>query len=90
MYANSADCIILKDENSIVCKYTHNRLTYDHNISVQWIDPTGYISRTREMRIPAFHGSIYDYRYIDGRIKGVWEFHVIDNNNTYKTTFELK
>ncbi len=86
---NSVDCIILEDEDSIVCKYIHTRVSYDHNISVKWIDPNKNISRQRDMTIPAFHGSIYDYRYIKGRMQGVWTFEVIDNNTSYKTNFKL-
>ena len=41
------------------------------------------------MTIPAYHGSIYDYRYIKGRIKGKWTFKVLDNNSSYKTTFTI-
>jgi len=88
--SNSVDCIILEDENSIICKYIHTRLPQEHKVIVQWIDPLNNISRKREMTIPAYHGSIYDYRYIQGRIKGVWRFEVIDNNKKYSTTFELK
>jgi hypothetical protein len=84
------DCIILEDEGSIVCKYMHKRVPYDKNITIYWVDPTNHISRQREMKIPAYHGSVYDYRYIKGRIKGRWSFRVLDANKTYSTTFELK
>jgi len=86
----SADCLILKDENSIVCKYIHDRSEEDKEIQVQWIDPDGETSRDRTVLIPAGHGSIYDFRYISGRLPGVWQFKVIDDKREVSTTFEIK
>lgn len=84
------DCLILEDENSIICKYEALRSTEDQQIIIQWIDPQGDISRSRDMIVPAGHGSIYDYRYIKGRILGTWTFKVISNESEYSTQFELK
>ncbi len=84
------DCITLVDENSIICKYTHDRVNYDKNISVHWIDPNGVLSRSRSMTIPASHGSIYDYRYLSGRLKGIWTFMVTDESNEFKTNFTIE
>lgn len=84
------DCLILEDENSIICKYLHTRVSFDKSVSFEWVDPEGNISRTRDMIIPAEHGSVYDFRYIQGRQKGIWTFRVIDGENTYKTEFEIK
>ena len=86
----NADCIMLEDENSIICKYTHPRVEHDTNITVQWIDPKGKISRNRDMVIPAYHGSVYDYRYLMGRMDGIWEFKVLDHGNEITTKFEIK
>lgn len=87
---NNADCLILEDENSIICKYEMNRPEVDQQIKVEWISPTGEISRGREMLIPVGHGSVYDYRYISGRESGTWTFKVYHNDKTYSTQFELK
>jgi len=87
---NNVDCLILKDENSIICKYSLNRLDYEKNILIQWIEPNKTITREREITIPANHGSVYDYRYIQGRTKGVWTFKVIDKNTTYTTNFTIE
>jgi len=86
---SSVDCIILEDEDSIICKYTHNRVNYNKIITVQWIEPNNQITRTREMIIPAYHGSIYDYRYKNNRTKGIWTFKVIDDDKEYKTNFTI-
>jgi hypothetical protein len=86
----TADCLILEDENSIVCKYIHPRTQEDKTVRVIWIDPAGEISRDRELTLLAGHGSIYDFRYISGRKKGIWTFKVIDEKDEITTTFELK
>lgn len=89
-YNPNVDCLILEDENSIICKFEVIRDIKDQNIIIHWISPTGEISRTREMLIPAGDVSAYDYRYLDGREGGKWNFKVVYNNNEYTSQFELK
>ena len=84
------DCLILEDENSIICKYILSRENTDKNITFEWIDPTGNISRTKDVMVWSNHGASYDFRYINGRQKGLWTFKVIDNDQIYKTEFEIK
>ena len=86
----SVDCLILQGENSIICKFETNRINTDQEIIIQWIDPDGNISRSRNMIVPAGHGSIYDFRYINGRLSGDWVFKVIENDKVFETKFELK
>jgi len=88
---NNVDCIILEDENSIICKYTVvERPENDKEVTLQWIDPNNQISRERDMLIPSGHASIYDFRYKDGREQGKWTFKVIDNSKEYTTTFTIE
>lgn len=87
---NSVDCLILEDENSIICKYIQKRVTYDKNVTFNWIDPNDELSRSRELTIKAGHGSIYDFRYIKGRIKGEWKLQVVDDSKKFETSFEIK
>jgi len=87
---NKADCLILEDENSIICKYTHESSEIEKNITVQWIEPDGVASRIRNMVIPPFHLSVYDYRYLNGRTPGEWTFKVIDNGDEYITSFIIE
>jgi hypothetical protein len=89
-YSPNVDCLILEDENSIICKFEVIRDIKDQNIIIHWISPTGEISRTRDMIIPAGDVSAYDYRYLDGREGGKWNFRVVYNNNEYTSSFELK
>jgi hypothetical protein len=84
------DCIILADENSIICKYSHERIDTEQNITVSWIEPNGMVTRTRDMIIPAFHGSVYDYRYVEGRTPGEWIFTVKHNEDEYTTSFTIE
>ena len=87
---SGADCLIIEEENSIICKYSNVRKSYDRNIKIFWINPKENISREKEVLVPAGHGSVYDFRYIEARIKGLWSFKVIDNEKEFSTTFEIK
>ena len=88
---DEVDCLIIKEENSIICKYTSKEVVEeDKFIKVEWINPSGEMSRERKILFPAGHGSVYDFRYLEGRELGVWTFKVIDGENIFKTDFELK
>ena len=89
-YNPNVDCLILEDENSIICKFEVIRDTKEQQLVIHWISPTGEISRTREMLIPAGDVSAYDYRYLDGREGGKWNFKIIYNGKEYSSSFELK
>lgn len=89
-YNPNVDCLILEDENSIICKFEVIREDKDQEIIIHWINPTGEISRTREMNIPAGDVSAYDYRYLDGREGGKWNFRVVYKGSEYSSQFELK
>ena len=88
--SSKVECILLKDENSIICKYTHQRINTQKTVKFEWHEPDGIVSRVRVMNIPAGHGSIYDYRYIKGRTSGLWTLKVIDNNEVYKVNFTIE
>jgi hypothetical protein len=88
---NVADCIILEDEGSIVCKYSTEKLDTEQLITVKWINPSGELDREREITILPNNTSVYDFRYIDGRNLGVWKFAVLKNNQIVtQTTFKLE
>ena len=86
----AVDCMVLKEENSIICKYVQKSKEEDRFIRFEWIDPLGVSSRDRKIMMPKGHGSVYDFRYTHGRITGVWTFKATDGEITYTTTFELK
>ncbi len=84
------DCLILKDENSIICKYMFPRELEDKKLLFEWINPKNEVTRQRDIIAPAGHGSAYDFRYLEGRTKGVWTFKVTDKEKILTTNFELK
>ena len=92
LFANGdrVDCIILEDEDSIICKYIQKRVNHEKSVTFDWIEPNGEITRTRELTIPAGHGSVYDFRYIKGRISGIWTLKVRDGEAEYTTNFTIK
>jgi hypothetical protein len=84
------DCLIIKEENSIVCKYMAPRVIDDKFIEMEWIDPKGNVSRTKKVVMPSGHGSVYDFRYIQGRMPGVWTFRASDGEKSFETNFKLE
>ena len=87
---NKVDCIILEDENSIICKYMTNRISDDKMVTFSWIEPSGVISRTKEVNILAGHGSVYDFRYLKGRTHGIWILKINDGEKEYQTSFTIE
>jgi hypothetical protein len=85
-----ADCLIINDENSIVCKYTSPILLEDKELVVEWINPDGESTRKRTKVKPAGHSSVYDFRHLSGRIQGIWMFRVFDDKDIITTTFEIR
>ena len=90
-YNPNVDCLILEDENSIICKVEVIKDPQnEQKIVINWVNPNGEISRTREMLIPAGDSSAYDFRYLDGREKGIWNFKIIYKDKEYSNNFEIK
>ena len=88
-YNPNLECLILADEDSVVCKFEVIRSDKEQQIVINWISPTGEISRTREMIINAGDSTAYDYRHLDGRENGKWNFKIIYNDKEYVSQFEL-
>ncbi|QOG13003.1 hypothetical protein [Arcobacter sp. FWKO B] len=85
-----AECTILEDENSIVCKFTTPAQNIDQTFTIMWINPLNEIDRQRDITIPAHNVSIYDFRYLDGRESGRWKFSVFKNDKKIaETAFSL-
>jgi hypothetical protein len=83
------NCLIIKEEGSIICKYTQERELEDRLVKINWIDPSNKISRKKSIKFKAGHGSVYDFRYMKGRMFGIWTVEVKDKDKDYNTTFEL-
>lgn len=87
----NVDCLILEDENSIICKFEIIQdLENEQKIVINWVNPDGEVSRTRDIVVPKGDSSAYDFRYIEGRELGKWDFSIIYRDKEYKTSFELK
>jgi hypothetical protein len=87
---HQAECSILKDENSIVCKYSTPLVKKEELITVQWLSPKNEIERQRDITVYPNGVSVYDFRFLDGRDKGTWHFIVIKNGDkVVETTFTV-
>jgi hypothetical protein len=87
---HQAECNILKDENSIVCKYSTPLVKKEELITVQWLSPKNEIERQRDITVYPHGVSVYDFRFLDGRDKGTWHFIVIKNGEkVVETTFTV-
>ena len=92
IYADSLKCE--KKETRVVCTYFTDRSDSDKDIVLkfEWISPkTPLDDRVREVNIPPYYGSAYDYRFIPGRVLGHWSVKVTrkDTNSTIKTSFDI-
>ncbi len=90
-YNPKVECLVLEDENSILCKFeVIIDPVEDQTISLKWVNPNEEITRTRDIVIPAGDSSAYDFRYLDGREKGLWSFKIIYKDKEYTNQFEIK
>ncbi|WP_300369074.1 hypothetical protein [Hydrogenimonas sp.] len=82
------------ENERIYCTYYLDRSDNQNgkNVEFHWVSPDSPDDdRVRHFQIPARHGSVYDYRFLPGRAKGVWHVKVIDldTNETVETTFDI-
>jgi len=92
LYADAVTCEI-QDER-IYCTYTLARSDGQHEkqVAFHWISPRSpEDDRIRHFRIPPGYGSVYDYRFVPGRVTGRWRVRVTDleSNATAETFFDL-
>jgi hypothetical protein len=87
---NSVDCIVIKDENQIVCKYMQEWSDTENKVIFNWIAPNGKLSRSKTLVVPVGHLSVYDYRFLRGRAKGVWTLITKSKGRNYKTNFTVE
>ena len=92
LQANSLKCE--KKDNRIVCTYFSDRSDNDSDIVLKfhWISPKSPIDdRVREVNIPPYYGSAYDYRFIPGRVRGHWIVKVTrkDIRESTQTYFDI-
>ncbi len=82
------------ENERIYCTYYLDRSdnTDGKEVEFHWISPhSPDDDRIRHFRIPPYYGSVYDYRFLPGRARGIWRVEVIDleTNETVATTFDI-
>ena len=91
-FAASVQCEI--ENGRIYCKYFLDRSDNQNGKEVEfhWISPKSpEDDRIRHFRVPPLHGSVYDYRFLPGRMEGRWHVKVkdLETNSTVETFFDI-
>ncbi len=90
---DSIFCEVLGVESKrIQCTFFTQRVNFDRNISFHWTSPDKeYDFRQHNFKLPAHHGSVYDYRYYHGRSSAEWKISVQNEHNQTiaQTIFKL-
>jgi len=93
LLANDAlECGVKNEDNilKIKCKYKTVSKDYDRNISMAWTSPsTPQDDRFKTVLLPAYHVSVYDFRYFDGRADGSWTISATDEETGQVTTIQF-
>jgi len=74
LFADEMRCSVEKDGVEVIkCTYVCERKAYERVIEFEWhSELVPYDDRKRSIVLPARHGSLYDYRYLEGRAEGKW------------------
>ncbi|BCD61120.1 MULTISPECIES: hypothetical protein [unclassified Nitratiruptor] len=88
-----AKVICDQEGERITCAYMINRSDNAKGLTVRfhWISPNGKDDRVRIFKVPPYYGSVYDYRFLPGRVPGKWRVEVkeLETNKTSETTFDI-
>lgn len=93
LFAGDLKCDI--ENEAIYCRYFIDRSDDSgvREIVFYWLGPDSPADdREKGILIPPYHGSAYDFRFLEGRKNGKWRVIVkeIESNKTAETTFTLK
>lgn len=74
LFADEVQCSVEKDSVKIIkCTYVSERMDHERVIEFEWhSERVPYDDRKRSIVLPARHGSLYDFRYLEGRAEGKW------------------
>ena len=93
LFASDAlECGVINEGDilKIKCKYKTVSKDYDRNISMAWTSPsTPQDDRFKTVLLPAYHISVYDFRYFDGRADGSWTISATDEETGEVTTIQF-
>jgi hypothetical protein len=91
LFASNISCKI--EEQKIICTYFIDRSDNVKGLSVEffWHSPNGEDDRVKVFKVPEYHGSVYDYRFLPGRAVGRWRVVAteLENNKTSETFFDI-
>ena len=83
-----------KRDKSIYCTYFSDRSDNQKSIKLKfhWISPQSpKDDRIRDIEIPPYYGSAYDYRFLPERVQGHWIVKVtrLDSNRSISSSFDI-
>ncbi|MRI58886.1 MAG: hypothetical protein C6H99_05200 [Epsilonproteobacteria bacterium] len=88
-----ADIVCKIEEQRIICTYFIDRSDNSHGLTVEfhWYSPKGGDDRVKVFKVPPYHGSVYDYRFLPGRQQGRWKVVAkeLETNKSASTTFDI-
>jgi len=90
--SDALKCEVVNEDDilKIKCKYKTVSKDYDRNISMAWTSPsTPQDDRFKTVVLPAYHISVYDFRYFDGRADGSWTISATDEETGQVTTIQF-
>ncbi|WP_457596356.1 hypothetical protein [Hydrogenimonas sp.] len=94
LHLAAADVQCRFENEKIVCTYFLDRSDNPAGRSVlfHWVSPRSpEDDRIRHFDIPPRYGSVYDYRFLPGRVRGEWRVVVTDleSNESVETIFDI-
>ena len=88
-----ADLTCNIEQQKIYCTYFIDRSDNQNGKKVEfhWYSPNAQDDRIKVFEVPPLYGSIYDYRFLPGRVAGKWRVvaRELDTNKSAEATFEL-
>jgi len=82
--------VVSEDIEKIVCKVQLERADHDRVVTFFWHSKRyPQDDRDRSVVLNANHGSVYDYRFLRGRVQGEWSVSVIIVNTETQRSAEV-
>jgi len=83
--------VVSEDIEKIVCKVQVDRADYDRDVTFFWhAKRYPQDDRERTVVLNANHGSVYDYRFLRGRVQGEWSVMAIIDEQKVEVSFVLE
>ncbi len=89
----SSEVVCRFEEQKIICTYFIDRSDNVNGLKVRffWRSPNGRDNRIKKFKVPPYHGSVYDYRFLPGRVQGRWKVVVteLESNKSASAYFDI-